>query len=57
MAIFTSHIPTLYVVTPCLNAAATIDRTIQSIVTQAGRFHLHYHIQDGIREMWEQQIK
>jgi hypothetical protein len=42
-----SRIPTIYVVTPCLNAATTIDRTVQSVVSQAGCFHLHYHIQDG----------
>ena len=38
---------TLHVVTPCLNAAATIDRTILSVVSQAGDFRLAYHVQDG----------
>lgn len=38
---------TLHVVTPCMNAAATIDRTILSVITQAGPFRLRYHIQDG----------
>lgn len=38
---------TLYIVTPCLNAAQTIDRTIISVITQSGPFRLKYHIQDG----------
>jgi hypothetical protein len=42
-----SYKPTIYVVTPCLNAAQTIDRTLQSVLTQAGGFHLRYHVQDG----------
>lgn len=37
----------LLVITPCLNAAHYIDDTILSVVTQAGDFALHYHIQDG----------
>jgi len=35
------------IVTPCLNAVATIDQTIESVVTQSGAFVIHYHIQDG----------
>lgn len=38
---------TLYVVTPCFNAAETIDRTIASVVSQAGPFRIRYHLQDG----------
>ncbi|SDE59052.1 exostosin domain-containing protein [Ruegeria marina] len=38
---------TLHVLTPCLNARATIDRTVLSIVTQSGDFAIRYHIQDG----------
>ncbi|NQV95250.1 MAG: exostosin family protein [Sphingomonadales bacterium] len=38
---------TIYVVTPCFNAAETIDRTIMSVLSQAGDFRLRYHIQDG----------
>jgi len=38
---------TIHVVTPCMNAAATIDRTILSVVSQAGDFRLCYHVQDG----------
>lgn len=38
---------TLFITTPCLNARATIDRTIQSVVTQAGDFFIRYHVQDG----------
>jgi hypothetical protein len=47
MAAFASSAPSIYVVTPCLNAVETIDRTLQSVLTQAGNFHLQYHIQDG----------
>ncbi len=47
MATLANHIPTVYVVTPCLNAVETIDRTLQSVLTQAGNFHLQYHVQDG----------
>ena len=36
-----------YIVTPCLNAAEFISQTIISVITQAGSFNLHYHIQDG----------
>ena len=28
----------IVIVTPCLNAVETIDQTIQSVVSQAGRF-------------------
>ena len=38
---------TLFVVTPSLNSLETIDRTILSVVTQAGNFFIRYHIQDG----------
>lgn len=38
---------TVHVVTPCRNAVDTIDRTIASVLSQAGDFCLHYHIQDG----------
>lgn len=37
----------VHVVTPCMNAAATLDRTITSVVTQAGDFKLRFHVQDG----------
>lgn len=36
-----------YVVTPILNVRKTIDQTIESVVSQAGDFSIHYHIQDG----------
>lgn len=36
-----------FVVTPCLNVAETIDRTIQSVVSQGKEFKLRYHVQDG----------
>lgn len=38
---------TLYIVTPVLNAEEQIDRTIQSVLTQAGEFKIRYHVQDG----------
>lgn len=41
------YIPTITIVTPCLNAVGTIDQTIASVVNQAGPFNIHYHIQDG----------
>jgi len=37
----------IFVTTPCLNAIETLDRTIQSVVTQAGDFFIRYHVQDG----------
>lgn len=36
-----------FVVTPCLNAASTIDKTIQSVISQSGGFSVRYHVQDG----------
>ncbi|NER01930.1 MAG: tetratricopeptide repeat protein, partial [Okeania sp. SIO3C4] len=38
---------TFFVVTPCLNAAATIDETIRSVISQSGDFWIWYHVQDG----------
>jgi glycosyltransferase involved in cell wall biosynthesis len=35
------------VVTPAFNAVDTIDETILSVLTQAGDFHLWYHVQDA----------
>jgi hypothetical protein len=37
----------IYIVTPVLNAADTIDATIWSVVTQQGDLHIHYHVQDA----------
>lgn len=42
-----NQIPSVYIVTPSLNAADTVDRTIQSVLSQQGDFFLRYHIQDG----------
>jgi glycosyltransferase involved in cell wall biosynthesis len=39
--------PTFIIVTPCLNAAATIDKTINSVIAQTGNFTIRYHVQDG----------
>lgn len=39
--------PTINIVTPCYNAAGTLDETVQSVVSQAGPFHIRYHVQDG----------
>ena len=38
---------TFFVVTPCLNAAATIDETIRSVISQPGDFWIRYHVRDG----------
>ena len=38
---------TIYMVTPSLNAAETIDDTIWSILSQRGAGNIRYHIQDG----------
>ena len=38
---------TIFITTPCLNMAQTIDQTINSIVTQEGDFSIRYHIQDS----------
>ncbi len=54
----------IYVVTPCFNAARTIDQTIASVASQAGDFSIRYHIQDGGStddtivkiEQWEQRL-
>jgi glycosyltransferase involved in cell wall biosynthesis len=35
------------IVTPCRNAAAFIDETIFSVISQAGSFSIRYHVQDG----------
>lgn len=37
----------LYIITPCFNAAATIDQTLQSIHNQRCNFPVYYHVQDG----------
>jgi len=38
----------VYIVTPCYNMVKTIDETIWSILSQAGKeFSLRYHVQDG----------
>jgi hypothetical protein len=37
----------IYITTPCLNVIETMDRTILSVVAQAGDFFIRYHVQDG----------
>jgi hypothetical protein len=39
-------VPSIALVTPSLDAAERIDRTIMSVVSQAGRFAIRYHVQD-----------
>jgi len=39
--------PTIWTVTPCFNAAATIDSTIASVLLQTGDFRINYHVQDS----------
>jgi len=54
----------IYIVTPCLNSADTLDQTILSILSQAGNFSIRYHIQDGgstdgslkILSLWEERL-
>ncbi len=38
--------PKYYIVTPCRNAADTIDKTIRSIVAQAGDLEIYYYVND-----------
>lgn len=39
--------PAIYIVTPCRNAAKTIQETIQSVITQPAVGKVYYHVQDG----------
>lgn len=39
--------PTIRIVTPCMNMRSSVDRTILSVVTQAGDFCVRYHVKDG----------
>ena len=41
------NMQSLYIVTPCYNAAATLGRTLESIIAQQG-IALHYHVQDAV---------
>ncbi len=55
----------IFIVTPCLNAGDTIERTIVSVLGQAGDFEIFHHVQDGgsddgtleILSLWESRIK
>jgi len=55
----------IYLLTPCFNAASTIDRTIWTIVSQQGEGSVRYHVQDGgstdgtceILAQWEQRLQ
>ena len=40
------NLPSIYLATPCYNAAATLGRTLESIIAQQGVF-LRYHVQDA----------
>ena len=35
------------IVIPSLNAAATIEQAVASVLEQAGTFSVHLHVQDG----------
>ena len=37
----------LYIITPCFNASATIDQTLYSVFKQHCSFSVYYHVQDG----------
>lgn len=39
--------PVIYIITPCFNAADTIDQTVLSVISQEGPFSIRYHVQDG----------
>lgn len=39
--------PTVSITTPAYNSARFIAQTIESVISQAGNFDLHYHVQDG----------
>src|SRR5689334_12820578 len=41
------EIPTFVIVTPSLNSARFISQTVESVVSQTGRFRIRYHVQDG----------
>jgi|GEM_PF-1099927 len=38
---------TIHILTPCMNMRSCIDRTILSVITQAGDFCIRYHVKDG----------
>lgn len=38
----------IYIIMPCKNAKATINRSIASIVEQKGSFSIRFHVQDGL---------
>jgi len=44
------EVPAIHIVTPCRNAALTINETISSVLSQAGTFTIKYHIQDAKSE-------
>lgn len=54
----------VFIVTPSFNSSETIDRTIISVIFQAGDFEINYHVQDGgstdgtlqILRNWQQRI-
>lgn len=37
----------IYIITPCYNAAETIEETLHSVFNQCGDYTIHYHVQDG----------
>ena len=37
----------IYIITPCFNASATIDQTLYSVFRQRCNLPVHYHVQDG----------
>ncbi|MBF2046963.1 MAG: tetratricopeptide repeat protein [Elainella sp. C42_A2020_010] len=55
----------IFIVTPTCNVVDTIDRTIASVVLQAGDFSIRYHVQDGgstdgtieVLERWAERIR
>lgn len=39
--------PPIYLLTTCLNSAATIDKTLWGVFSQEGGISIRYHVQDG----------
>jgi hypothetical protein len=59
------EIPTFTIVTPSFNTGDFINTTINSVLSQGGKFRLRYHVQDGgstddtVRdlELWSERIR
>ena len=43
---------TIHILTPCMNMRSCIDRTILSVITQAGDFCIRYHVKGWRIDRW-----